>query len=307
MFLASQSLLVFAVVTVILYLVLGVAVRHKSALGERLASLKNESSRSGRLGEDGARPIQVFVSNQSHPKRDAAAKEGSNRRIQTMLVQAGIYHISALPMFVIVKYALLIASPLIGGLAGYYRYLAFGHGLIIGAGIGGLGMLLPDWWLQNQVKRRHTILRRSLPDFLDLLIVCVEGGLSIQAAIQRVSEELRVAHPILAGEFLVVQRDIELGSSVETALRRFAERTGFEGLRTLATFIRESQRFGSELGAALREHADMMRIQRELIAEESAQKASVKVLFPMLLFILPAVFVVLVGPAAMQIYEVFSK
>ena len=151
------------------------------------------------------------------------------------------------------------------------------------------------------------LLRRSLPDFLDLMIVCLQGGLSIQETIRRVGDELRLAHPILAGELSTVQRDVELGATVDQAFRRFAARTDYEGVRTLSTFVRESQRFGTQLTEALRLHAEMLRLQREEAAEEMAQKAAVTILLPTLLLIFPTVFVVLVGPAVIQIQEAFAK
>jgi tight adherence protein C len=121
-----------------------------------------------------------------------------------------------------------------------------------------------------------------------------------------VSDELRLAHPALASELGFVQRDIELGATVDQALKRFATRTDYEAVRTLSTFIREAQRFGTNITDALRSHADMLRSQREQAAEESAQKASVKILIPTLLLIFPATFVVIVGPAVIQIHEAFA-
>jgi tight adherence protein C len=138
------------------------------------------------------------------------------------------------------------------------------------------------------------------------MIVCLEGGLSLQETIRRVSDELRLAHPALASELGFVQRDIELGATVDQALKRFATRTDYEAVRTLSTFIREAQRFGTNITDALRSHADMLRSQREQAAEESAQKASVKILIPTLLLIFPATFVVIVGPAVIQIHEAFA-
>jgi tight adherence protein C len=139
------------------------------------------------------------------------------------------------------------------------------------------------------------------------MIVCLDSGLSLQGTILRVSDELRIAHPTLAGELEIVERDMALGAAVDVALKRFADRSGFEGIRTMSTFVRESQRFGTELADALRTHAEMLRYQRAQAAEETAQKASVKILLPVLLLILPAVFVVLAGPAAIQIQAAFSK
>ncbi len=148
---------------------------------------------------------------------------------------------------------------------------------------------------------------KRLADFLDLMIVCLHSGLSLQSTIQCVSDELRIAHPEFAGELNIVQRDISLGATVDGALRRFAERTGCDGVGTLAKFVREAQRLGTQLTEALRIHADMLRSQREAAAEEAAQKAAVKILMPTLLLILPAVFIVLAGPAVIQIQQVFAK
>ena len=169
-----------------------------------------------------------------------------------------------------------------------------------------VGSILPSLWLDRAITRHQILLRRSLPDFLDLMIVCLEGGLSLQETIRRVSDELQLAHPALAVELSIVQRDIELGATVDQALKRFATRTDYEGVRTLSTFIREAQRFGTNITEALRSHADMLRSQREQAAEEKAQKAAVKILIPTLLLIFPAIFVVAVGPAVIQIQEAFA-
>jgi tight adherence protein C len=170
----------------------------------------------------------------------------------------------------------------------------------------GFGSILPSLWLDRAIARRQILLRKSLPDFLDLMIVCLEGGLSLQETIRRVSDELRLVHPVLAVELNIVQRDIELGATVDQALKRFAARADYEGVRTLSSFIREAQRFGTNITEALRNHADMLRSQREQIAEEKAQKAAVKILIPTLLLIFPAIFVVAVGPAVIQIQEAFA-
>ena len=142
---------------------------------------------------------------------------------------------------------------------------------------------------------------------MDLLIVCLQSGMSVSSALQRVGMEIKVAHPLLAYELEIVQRDVTLGAPVDAALSNFANRSGVDVLRELATFMRESRRFGSEIVDALRVQADTMRFQREQTAEENAQKATVKILFPMLLLILPAIFVVLVGPAVIQIQKAFSR
>lgn len=226
---------------------------------------------------------------------------------QRRLIHAGIYSTSALGVFFAVKLALMILPPLTAILLVYQGFFDPRLGIPIGCTIGAAGMILPSFWLDRRIARRKSTLRRSLPDFLDLVIVCMEGGLSSEATFRRVSDELRLAHPLLANEMTLVVRDMELGVSLDVALRSFADRSDDENIRTLATFIREARRFGTSLTQALRTHADMLRTQREQLAEMKAQKASVKILLPTLLFIFPAVFVVLVGPAIIQIQEAFAK
>jgi tight adherence protein C len=148
---------------------------------------------------------------------------------------------------------------------------------------------------------------KSLPDFLDLMVTCVQAGLSLNGALQRVTEELAVAHPVLAGEMGIVERQIELGAAPDLALRNFAERSDLAAIATLSTLVEQARRFGTSVSDALRTHAETIREQREQRAEEMAQKAAVKILFPTLLLIFPAIFVVLVGPAAVQITRTFAS
>ena len=170
-----------------------------------------------------------------------------------------------------------------------------------------MGIVLPSLWLHRRKVRRHAVLLKSLPYFLDLMVTCVQGGLSMNGALQRVTEELAVAHPVLAGEMGIVERQIELGASPDLALRNFAERSDLAPISSLSTLVEQSRRFGTSISEALRTHAEMIREQREQRAEEMAQKAAVKILFPTLLLIFPAIFVVLVGPAAVQIARTFSS
>src|SRR5262249_38309187 len=146
----------------------------------------------------------------------------------------------------------------------------------------------------------------GLPDFLDVVVICLEGGLSLPATFQRVAGELRLVHPLLAAEMGTVGRATMLGQSTGEALRDFAERCDLDEVRTLASVVHQSERFGAGVVKTLRVHAEILRAQRLLYAEEMAQKASVKIIFPTLLFIFPAIFLVLAGPAAFQLMEMFS-
>ncbi len=236
----------------------------------------------------------------------AAFRGGERARWQQRLIKAGVYHPSALTRLFGARLLLIVVPPLAAIAASFLGLIRMETALLIGSVLGGFGSIAPSLWLDGAVARHHLQLRKSLPDFLDLMIVCLEGGMSLQETIRRVSDELRIVHPTLTLELGFVQRDIELGATVDQALKWFAARTDYEGVRSLSTFIREAQRFGTNITAALRNHSDMLRSQREQAAEENAQKASVKILLPTLLLIFPAIFVVLVGPAIIQIQEAFG-
>ena len=196
---------------------------------------------------------------------------------------------------------ILESRHLVGLFLGALGIVNPNRGLFYGSIAGGIGIILPNLWLARRKARRQSTLMKSLPDFLDLLVTCVQAGLSLNGALQRVTAELAVAHPVLAGEMGIAERQIELGAAPDLALRNFAERSDLAALATLSTLIEQARRFGTSICDALRTHAETIRDQREQRAEELAQKAAVKILFPTLLCIFPAIFVVLVGPAAVQI------
>jgi tight adherence protein C len=233
--------------------------------------------------------------------------DANRSRIRSRLARAGIYSPQAVSNFVAAQ-LLLSLLPLGACLAGgFFGVIAWSWAASAGASAGAAGMVLPGLWLDRRAARRQVGFARSLPDFLDLLVACLESGLSLQAALQQVATELRVAHPVLYREMSIVQREIELGSLPHAALRHFAERSGTESVRSLSTIVEQSQRFGTTLADAFRVHAETLRIEREQRAEEHAQRAAVKILFPTLLLIFPAIFVVLAGPAAVQIYQHFTR
>jgi tight adherence protein C len=227
--------------------------------------------------------------------------------LQARLMHAGIYATWAPGVFLTVKVALILVPVFVALFLGALG-VAHPQRILLYAGVaGGIGIILPPLWLHRRKIRRHAQLLRSLPDFLDLMVTCVQAGLSLNAALQRVTEELAVAHPVLAGEMGIVERQIELGASPDLALRNFAERSDLSAIATLSTLVEQTRRFGTSISDALRTNAETIREQREQRAEEMAQKAAVKILFPTLLLIFPAIFVVLVGPAAVQIVRTFSS
>jgi len=200
-----------------------------------------------------------------------------------------------------VKLVLMVGPALIGVAIGVAGLAPLRQAVLYGACIGAIGMIGPSFWLDQKKKARQTSFRRGLPDALDVIVICVEGGLSLVGALRRVAGDLETVHPVLATELQLVQREVQIGMTVGEALKRFADRGDMEEIRSLASIVIQSERFGSGLAKALRIHSETVRQRRQQKAEEMAQKAGTKVLFPTLLFIFPAIFVVILGPAIIQI------
>jgi tight adherence protein C len=201
----------------------------------------------------------------------------------------------------------MVFPALFGMAAGLVGLVPIKPAVLIGGCLGILGMIGPSFWLDYKKAVRQATFRRALPDALDVMVICLEGGLSLPGAIRRVASELQAAHPSLALELNIVVREIQLGRNAGDSLQQMGLRTDLEEVRTLASVISQAEKFGASLVKSLRVHADTLRLKRQQRAEEMAQKAAIKILFPTLLFIFPAIFVVILGPAAFQIYEVMAN
>lgn len=208
------------------------------------------------------------------------------------LSKAGIYSPAAIKMVTGMK-VICMAGGLI---AGYFIGMMLDN-LLLGLSLGGLaGYMTPAMWLGLQVKKQQKALDYGLPDALDLMVVCVEAGLAVDAAMQRVGNELNLAHPILSREFEITHMETRVGLSRAEALRNMGARTGSAALQGLAAMLIQAERFGTSIAGALRVHAESLRTTRQFKAEEMAAKASVKMSFPLVLFIFPATFIILAGP-----------
>lgn len=165
------------------------------------------------------------------------------------------------------------------------------------------GLFLPDIWLGIRTAIRKRRILEGLPDALDLLVVCVEAGMGLDAAINRVGEEVKLTNNVLSDELKILNLELRAGKSRQDALRNLAQRTDIEDLRGLVTLLIQTDKFGTRVAQALRVYSDVFRTKRYQRAEEIAAKLPVKLTFPLVLFILPSLFVVLVGPAAIRIYQ----
>jgi tight adherence protein C len=164
-----------------------------------------------------------------------------------------------------------------------------------------IGAAIPDLWLRKAIQRRQENLQFGLPDAMDLAVIAVEAGLGMDQALMRVGDEINLAHPDLADELRLRNMEINMGRSRSDALRNLAERTGVEDLKALVAILIQTDKFGTSIGQALRTFSDSLRVKRRQRAEEQAAKLAIKMVVPMVLFIFPGVFIVILGPAFIAI------
>jgi tight adherence protein C len=169
------------------------------------------------------------------------------------------------------------------------------------------GYLLPEWWLSRKISTRARVLRNGLADVLDLLIVCLESGCSLDQAILKSGEELALSYPPLADELALVAHEIRAGKPRTEALQNFALRTRVDDVRSLVAMLVQTDRYGTSVASALRMHADLFRTRRRQQAEERAAKASVKLVFPLVFCLFPAFYLITLGPAILQFARVFAQ
>jgi tight adherence protein C len=287
----------------VLFLIRLIAGRTDEKLRGRLAqenpaAARDEGGRPRSDRESGIVPLFHRIG-QAAAKPFMPKERDNQSALRKKLGQAGIYSSSAMRMMIGCKVMLLVAGVATGYLVGLSL-----DNLMLGLSVGGLiGYLLPTMWLANRIKSNKRSLQLSLPDALDLMVVCIEAGLTVDLAMQRVGEELGLAHPALAREFGITHMETRVGLSRAEALKNLAQRTQSDALKSLAAMLIQADRFGTSIAKALRIHADTLRVQRQQQAEEMAARASVKMSFPLVLFIFPATFLILLGPIVLSLLD----
>ncbi len=250
----------------------------------------------------------VLLKDQSMDMRSMASKVGQaaaspfmpkdrekQSDLRKQLAMAGIYQPAAIRAVTGFKLILLVGGISFGLLLG----MMTGY-LVLFAALGGIvGYLTPTLWLRGKVNSNQKMLQLGLPDALDLMVVCVEAGLTVDASMQRVGEELAIAHPAISREWGIAHMETRIGLSRAEALKNMGTRTGSPAVQQLVAMLVQAERFGTSIGDALRIQSETLRIKRQHIAEEMAAKASVKMSFPLVLFIFPATFIVLAGPTVL--------
>jgi tight adherence protein C len=216
---------------------------------------------------------------------------------QLLMVRAGYRSPEAMMAvrgFKILVPVALVAAVFFTGAYTYNPFLVFGMAAVA-------GYLLPDIWLTWRVRARQRLLRRALPDGLDLLVICVEAGLGLDQALMRVAQELNVAHPELSDELQLVNLEMRVGKTRLDAMRELARRTGLDDIKALVSMLIQTERFGTSVAQSLRVHSDDLRMKRRQRAEEMAAKTTVKMVPALVFFIFPALMVVILGPAIIAI------
>ncbi|MDB0570498.1 type II secretion system F family protein [Ralstonia solanacearum] len=274
-----------------------------SALQRRLGQIDREAP--GRVQEETPHDWLRKIGQIAKPlAKVSLPKDGwENSDLRARFVHAGWRAPEAIAIYFGIKTLLAAGLPLLLSLALLGRFDASHQTeyltVLLGAAL--IGFYLPNVLLRLKIRRRQRDIFEAFPDSLDLIMVCVEAGLGLDAAVLRVVEEMRTARPAMAEEYELLTLELRAGLAREKALRNLAARTGVEDVSMLVAMLIQADRFGTSVAESLRVHSDMLRTKRHMLAEERAAKIGTKILFPLIFCIFPSLFVVLLGPAAIQV------
>ena len=222
-----------------------------------------------------------------HLERVVPRSEAEVSVVQQRLISAGFREDGAVKYF----YSAKVLCPVVLCAIALFTGLGNSSPIFIYIACAGIGFLVPDFALGKLISNRQSKIRRGLPDVLDMLVICVEAGLSLDQATARTAEELHRAQPVLSDELGMVALEQRAGSARSDAWKHLADRTGVDAVRNLVSMLVQSEQFGTSIAKTLRVHSDMLRTKRVQEIEEKAAKLSIKLLFPLVLFIFPALFV----------------
>lgn len=293
---------VFAAIAAGAWFLLDLVAANKSRSEERLEELSNPNRGKGRDGRSDKKSDRMTrMLERATPalaKPLTPKKEKDKVKLKDKLSFAGFRHESSATIYLGLKFALTAFAFFVSG-----AFVALNgdlsKGTIIKAvAVIGLSFYIPDLILMFLGSRRKTKIFLGLPDALDLLVVCVEAGLGFDQAMRKVAEEMKKSHRVIAYEFALCNMQFQMGRTRSEVLHDLGARNGVDDLKALSAIIIQADKFGSSIAQALRVQSDSMRTRRRQLAEEKAAKTAVKLIFPLVLFIFPGIFVILVGPAA---------
>ena len=284
--------------------------RPQSAATERLKRLgeRTTSPVSGSVSLDDSRATADLAQRIASPlSRLLPPSAAEVKKLQKQLMQAGFRSPGAPLTYRAIQLFTLAGLPAVVAIACAIlgRSMSSAALYILGAFV--LGFFLPRYALQRMIRSRQQLVRWGLADALDLMVISVEAGLGLNAAMVKVSTELREAHPDICDEFEMANLEMRVGRDREESLRNLAERTGVDDLRSLVAMLIQTDKFGTSIARAIRAFSDSLRTKRRQRAEQAAQKAAVKLLFPLACFLFPTLFIALLGPAALQLMDTLGQ
>ncbi|MEW4561871.1 type II secretion system F family protein [Bremerella sp. JC770] len=296
---------VFGLFAAGIYFLADMLLKDKSRAEDRLDGLKDPYQRGGRNGDKSTKGnalgkvLEKATPSLAKPLQPTNEKDAN--KLKDKLSHAGFRSEGAPTTFLGLKFAGLIAGLVLGGGTFFVLGDFSLFGILKAAIVLGFFFYLPEIGLWYLGKTRKEQIFRGLPDALDLMVVCVEAGLGLDQAMRKVAEEMKKTYRVIAEEFGMCNFQLQMGRARVDVLHELGARTGVEDLRSLAAILIQADKFGSSIAQALRVQSDAMRTRRRQIAEEKAAKTAVKMIFPLVFFIFPGIFVVLVGPAAITV------
>ena len=296
----ALTILIFLTVVVVVFAFGAAGLAPSSVLGSRLREIGWQQ---GSKDKKEAKPvIRERIQQALDPLSKALPVSPTDvSQTQTWLIQAG-YRSS---QHVSIYFGLRVLLALIG--FGAVVAVSGFDSLFLLVGIPALGFFVPRFVLKRMMQQRQMRIRLGLPDALDLTVICVEAGLALDQALMRVGEDLRHAHPELSAEFHLFNLETRAGKPRVEALRNLAARTGVDDVKSLVGTLIQTDRFGTSVAQALRVHSDSLRTERRQRAEEQAAKTTVKMIIPLVLFVLPSLIFVTIGPAIIQLLKVLRN
>lgn len=297
----TVTLVIFASVILVVLAVAYAFSGSSVVVSDRLSRLWRSPERESIGLEEKHKAITEWVL--SWIARVVPAGAAASAETDARLVRAGFRRPEAASLLLVSRVLLILVLECLVWLTGFYKNNPF----VLSIVAIGLGYLLPDIFLGRLATARQEVIRLALPDALDLLVICMEAGLGLDQALLYVSQELKIAHPELCEEFDILNAEMRVGKTRLDALRSLAARTGVDDLQALVATLVQTDRFGTSVAQSLRIHSDDLRTKRRQRAEELAAKTTVKMIIPLVFFIFPALFVVVLGPAVISMIHTLGQ
>ncbi|MBS0207461.1 MAG: type II secretion system F family protein [Planctomycetes bacterium] len=303
---------VFGAIAMAVWAVMNMLTAEKPRSAERLDEIRNPTLRKKRLESEAAIKKQGAVTQMIVKATPALAKplqptnELEANKLKLRLANAGFRAETAPTVFLGLKFMCLVLGLMFSGVTMTALARFDQQAIMMAVSVAGVMFYLPGLVLAFMISRRKEGIFLGLPDALDLMVVCVEAGLGLDQAMRKVSEEMKKSYPVVAEEFALANFQMQVGRTRSEVLHELGTRSGVDDLKALASILIQADKFGSSVAQALRVQSDSMRTRRRQMAEEKAAKTAVKLIFPLVIFIFPGIFVILVGPAAItMVREMF--